>query len=914
MEKDTRYNFIEALRITSYTIKKWIDAQGFVKDTGNNKNLFGLKDIPAGVTSANELIDPGYYYVGTGTIALSDLPQGFYAGLIIVFNDPAVSTQMRNYQIVISYNTNKIYTRTLKVGQELQNWELLVDDTNNNDSVLLESADLNNIVQAGAYAISSNPEIIYENLPTRCIAGLLMVHNGPANSALATRLYQIFIDYATLDIYTRNRYVDGSFSEWRNQSLDKNILNLKADDNDVMKISEFLQPASSIDPASMNIFDGNFIQGYQFASPTTVNPPVHYLRANPIFTSLAQISVKPNTTYTVLVSMVTPELDAASGNHYYYFKVGLATHNLIIDTDKTFDGRVFLHTNIKENDDDAIMRFSFTTTENEKYLYVQACRAEENRPHLQVIEGYVSEDELRKANESANYGSVQYEFTDKIAFNPSKVLDIEKVTADIVDKAEQELKENITIAESLDIDNIILADNTNYIPGYQMTGNNTESNPLKLTKSSQFNSLLKVKVEAGKTYTIYRNKAEKELAPNSTTNSYHYGKYAVSPKDIITGNLYDGVDTVLPKQVSGWTGFETSITIPEYDGELWLYVQMARQLQPLCGICEGVLSNPNKLMNNRFYPVLNMYGDKEVLVNTSILNNAIRPSIEKNSELIHIQDGKIDYRIVKTTNSSIRLDTWRWTVMTANDQTIFNAGDYEGVVKEKNAADFIGGWHGDEIIQTTESGEECFDIYVDGCHYTASSIIPLTHFSSLILIAKSTIYKCKDNENGATTPYFNRVKKLAWENNSLTIYNTWEYIGATSIQLDCAYLSGMLSIKKNILNGYTATSNMDENYDEYTSYLNGYITNIYDSANNTYTIAASATSKDNTEFIFYLKDGVLVSFSPDLNDIQEFTGGFTLTSGSGYADRVKAYFETYSNATIEPGQILKGKYTITIKQ
>lgn len=170
---------------------------------------------------ANECTKVGHYFVGSSD-NWSNIPGSVSAGVLITYNG---GTNSRIYQQFQNYY-NQVYYRNMKNGV----WEKWVSSSESENSFSyksgtpgLESCDLNNVLEMGAYRLSSANT--YKNAPS--VAGLLLVYStGSPN-----QFYQMFMSFDN-KIYFRS-YVNGYMYDWtqlataNSDPIDKTITETK---------------------------------------------------------------------------------------------------------------------------------------------------------------------------------------------------------------------------------------------------------------------------------------------------------------------------------------------------------------------------------------------------------------------------------------------------------------------------------------------------------------------------------------------------------------------------------------------------------------------------------------------------------------------------------------------------------------
>ena len=606
----------------SETIRNWTNTQ-IVESSANSLEL-----KPLLVTNLNDATEPGFYFFGSAH-PIENAP--INAGLLLVFNDRTQSGFERHYQMLFAYETNKIFFRTVKVKGVYQEWETIHDNKPVWEPLIsstLTEPNLDYVTIPGSYNLSSDYQ--YENVPDREIAGLLIVYNDTNSSGVPTRLYQMFIGYRRGNMFIRHRVADGTFTEWQNLITDPALIDIKADKDTVMLKDDYLEYAQG------NLFDGNFIEGYQVCNPNQGAPFFNY---NPDFKYLAIFNVKPNTPYTIEIDnpVLEPlnEFDGETSPQFYYFKAYSATRKL--EAGEPFDGEIKC---VKTRT--PTYRYTVTTGPNDAVIYIQAAKNTDQVPYLQFTEGHYGN------YINLGYGSDTYIFTDKVSLSPKQIQQAvdavddgisEKVIEDVTAKLDREVIPGIAddIKANL-ITGAQLFDGSTYLDQMTITGN---KGSYKLAKNAQFSSTYVVPVKPNTTYTLFRESAEKEYSSSASTGSqYHYGKVATSTTlinvDAITTSSSTFVTFDGSVQLQLNADLRTTFTTGEQDK--YLYVQVARSNKPQSQVVEG---------NVQELPYGTYYG--------SVYKIQAKPTSDSSSTediIVYTEDAFNQYLDAKTSNIS----------------------------------------------------------------------------------------------------------------------------------------------------------------------------------------------------------------------------------------------------------------------
>lgn len=174
-------------------------------------------------------------------------------------------------------------------------------------------------------------------------------------------------------------------------------------------------------------------------------------------------------------------------------------------------------------------------------------------------------------------------------------------------------------------------------------------------------------------------------------------------------------------------------------------------------------------------------------------NGSLLVSKENDSINIYIPtaEGYTFYVFKHWTNTSAYADIWKLWKYGITDNTlneVFSGEEnieWEGVVRETDGADFIGGYHGDETTTRIQ-------IFIDGKFYgDTSADFTLKQCDKVEIVCCSCVYSYADH----TTLLFNRYKTLRWDKNGMRIKNRW--IAQTNSNLQIIY-PVMMSLNREI--------------------------------------------------------------------------------------------------------------------
>jgi hypothetical protein len=477
-----------------------------------------------------------------------------------------------------------------------------------------------------------------------------------------------------------------------------------------------------------------------------------------------------------------------------------------------------------------------------------------------------------------------------------------------------------TIARKTDVEELANAVNQinlfdgNYSEGIDIGGSSNSTTTAsgmtyKTSTTPKRTSTIILEVEPNTTYSIIKEKTGRE---GSTSGAYYYFKVAAATKLMTTNNeKFDGSFSY-----SNTADPTTNYTFTTGSNDKYVYIMTSINLKPFVQIVKGTqteftvsdyesnpftikgkdvtatFNQPQSYLNNATKGKLNFYKwlDKDPRKSGITSNSNCCPYIV-------ITSGRNTYTFVHDISTSINLDTWRWynqkldgdVLWASSDESVtnttclWNQTDNEGVIKQQGAADFIGGFHGDEKYTG-------ITILVDGEEISESEFTIRHNCKNITLIVTSNVYFCEDTQNIA----FNRTKKIEFIGDKVTVYNTWEYVGSSTFAINRSTLGGLYSVRKVFLNG--VSSNAANKY--------------FKSTTTTSDSSLESWNKDLDIVAFYGKDFTL--YIRSLVDKGEYYKGCIQDSGT--QERYKAYLDDINSSsgtcTLSTGDILRGCFEI----
>ena len=198
-------------------------------------------------------------------------------------------------------------------------------------------------------------------------------------------------------------------------------------------------------------------------------------------------------------------------------------------------------------------------------------------------------------------------------------------------------------------------------------------------------------------------------------------------------------------------------------------------------------------LNQSTYPILSdsVYTKKEI--------NALIPQaetkkckIKKTNDVIDIympsksSSNYIHFAYMLVNDSTKNFNQWKvmdTDVCDAELNVLFNLYassndvEWEGVVKETGAVDFIGGFHGDEV-------NTMLSVMIDGKPLDLTENLAITDCDEVLIVNKSTVNSCDTPSN----QLFTRYKVSRWAKEKYTVRNRWIAL-KNSISLQLVYMT-----------------------------------------------------------------------------------------------------------------------------
>lgn len=264
----------------------------------------------------------------------------------------------------------------------------------------------------------------------------------------------------------------------------------------------------------------------------------------------------------------------------------------------------------------------------------------------------------------------------------------------------------------------------------------------------------------------------------------------------------------------------------------------------------------------------------------------VKPTYSVESGKIVINQRKAHYEVVHCVDASINQNVWRVYRCGLIDADggihyLWDGSDADGVLKLVTdgalEADFVGGYHGDEMLTDIK-------LFVDGNEIDIANTAS-GEFEKLEIWTSSNVYHADSNDLA-----FERFKVITFDDNSLNIKNN--FIAKNTVSIAIAYLA-MLSVERTSINAY-------------------YGNNDYKIMGNTETVTATPNLDHATVNTDY---GVL-NFRYT-GDKRMYDGAVNSYTGTGVSNRLKWYFADIHTVSSRPvilntNDTIRGEYILEI--
>jgi len=260
------------------------------------------------------------------------------------------------------------------------------------------------------------------------------------------------------------------------------------------------------------------------------------------------------------------------------------------------------------------------------------------------------------------------------------------------------------------------------------------------------------------------------------------------------------------------------------------------------------------------------------------LNNTITYEYESNGTL-RLAGTKCKYTLKRITDASSNLDTWRLykgeLKINGEWDTLWENSDAEGVVNIDNDSDFLGGYHGNEVLSS-------FSILIDNVALDTTASTS-GYCTSVMLYQTSTIYRLDQ-----TTEAFTRYKRIRIVGNNYDVQQSWHSL------INCTITRGVFcllqAMKPNML---------------------GWNTDINSRWLSTY-VASGVLDRKTRIGNFYFNDNKMLSLIAEVGYDNEYYRPYMQNFTN--QNRLKFYFDMFNGKTISPGDVLETKFAVKVDQ
>ena len=466
----------------------------------------------------------------------------------------------------------------------------------------------------------------------------------------------------------------------------------------------------------LNLFDGNYLKG-KISGDTGACKYEDDENGK-----LAIIKIKPNTVYSVIKNKIS--------------RFNMVTSTKILKNNEIGDGS--LNINLSAS---TFKNYTFTSGNNDEYLYVSVTINKDEDVFLQVVEG------------------TQTELTTNIySFIPNDNLDV--YSKEEIDKKVFSFK-NVDFLEK---SNINLYDGETYFENRKIAG---ASPNMTITSSANCRTAV-VEIKPNTTYSIILE---------STTlleNGKNYFKILTSSQ------LYNNSDYWVEGKSMDAIIRARNYTFTSGNNDKYLYIFYTdKNEECLIQVVEGTqtefsVTSYDTIINPK--KNLNVFNKNEVLdlIKNNTMNNRDIKCIKTGTNLeIYVpsktSSNYIRYSYKRIDDNNINMHQWRVLktyLVDKNFNIIFDFDgqtEWEGAILEQGASDFIGGFHGDEnnvFLSVLIDGKE-YDINGDDFNVDVKNEIRIVN--------NSILNRCNTpNDN-----VFNRYKVNIWNKDNYIVANRY---------------------------------------------------------------------------------------------------------------------------------------------
>ena len=287
-------------------------------------------------------------------------------------------------------------------------------------------------------------------------------------------------------------------------------------------------------------------------------------------------------------------------------------------------------------------------------------------------------------------------------------------------------------------------------------------------------------------------------------------------------------------------------------------------------------------------------GDYINLFTKSINTETEKPKYSVSNGEINIFLEKVQLIIKRVTNTSINVDTWRlYAGYLLNNGaaigTLWSNSDVEGAIKITGEDDFLGGYHGDEIMSSVV-------ILADGEPVDLETDAFGKQFNEIMICVESDLYHCNTSPL-ADQIAFKRTKTIKITKEGYTISN--RYIAQSALSIERGALAMISAIKTN------NASNPMITYIGCNSDIK-----LYECPDNSGSdpMPHSQANKPMTSASFYLTGAVLTLSMVYGQNNPGYTPYFNNMTSQ---NRMKIYFDQYNGQSVSSGEVLQDEFSVT---
>lgn len=287
-------------------------------------------------------------------------------------------------------------------------------------------------------------------------------------------------------------------------------------------------------------------------------------------------------------------------------------------------------------------------------------------------------------------------------------------------------------------------------------------------------------------------------------------------------------------------------------------------------------------------------GDYINLFTKSINVATEKPKYNVSNGEINVFLEKVQLIIKRVTNTSINVDTWRlYAGYLLNGGavvgTLWSNSDVEGAIKITGEDDFLGGYHGDEIMSSVV-------ILADGKPVDLETDVFGKQFNEIMICVESDLYHC-NTSSLADQIAFKRTKTIKITKEGYTVSN--RYIAQSALSIERGALAMISAMKTN------NASNPMITYIGCNSDIK-----LYECPDNSGSdpMPHSQANKPMTSASLYLTGAVLTLSMIYGQNNPSYTPYFNNMTSQ---NRMKIYFDQYNGQSVASGAVLQDEFSVT---